>query len=56
MGLGGIAAVLLGVIADTVDLRAALLATAAGPALGALFAVWLPGERQRHGQPLLAAK
>jgi FSR family fosmidomycin resistance protein-like MFS transporter len=57
MGLGGIGAVLLGVIADSVDLRAALLATAAGPALGALAALWLPREQQtRIATPALAAK
>ena len=57
MGLGGIGAVLLCVIADSVDLRAALLATAAGPALGALAALWLPREQQtRIATPALAAK
>jgi len=56
MGLGGIGAVLLGVIADSVDLRAALLATAAGPALGALVALRLPGERQTRALPVLAVK
>ena len=54
MGLGGIAAVLLGVIADSVDLRAALLVTAAGPALAALTALRLPREQQTHTQPALA--
>ena len=54
MGLGGIAAVLLGVIADSVDLRAALLVTAAGPALAALTALRLPREQQTHAQPALA--
>jgi FSR family fosmidomycin resistance protein-like MFS transporter len=44
MGLGGVAVVLLGVVADSIDLRAALLVTAAAPALGALVALWLPGE------------
>jgi FSR family fosmidomycin resistance protein-like MFS transporter len=44
MGLGGVAVVLLGVVADSIDLRAALLITAAAPALGALVALWLPGE------------
>ena len=56
MGLGGIGAVLLGVIADSVDLRAALLATAAGPALGAVVALRLPGERQTRALPVLAVK
>jgi FSR family fosmidomycin resistance protein-like MFS transporter len=44
MGLGGIAAVVLGVVADAVDLRAALLFTAAAPALGALVALALPKD------------
>jgi MFS transporter, FSR family, fosmidomycin resistance protein len=56
MGLGGVAAVLLGVIADAVDLRAALLATAAGPALGALIALRLPSERQAGARPVLAVE
>src|SRR5205085_2016692 len=38
MGFGGVAAVLLGVVADSVDLRTALLVTAAAPAVGALVA------------------
>ena len=46
-GLGGVAAVLLGVVADAVDLRFALLATAAAPAAGALVALLLPRERAR---------
>ena len=52
MGLGGIAAVLLGVVADTVDLRVALLVTAAAPALGALVALFLPGEERTGRQRL----
>ena len=56
MGLGGIAAVGLGAIADTIDLRTALIVTAIGPALGALFAVWLPRERAVRAKPLLAAE
>lgn len=45
-GLGGIAAVALGAIADAVDLRTALIATAAGPALGVLVTLFLPAD---HG-------
>jgi MFS transporter, FSR family, fosmidomycin resistance protein len=45
MGLGGVAAVLLGVVADAVNLRDALLVTAAAPALGAVVALLLPRER-----------
>ena len=52
MGLGGISAVLLGVVADTVDLRAALLFTAAAPALGALVALALPKDERRSERPL----
>ena len=44
-GLGGIAAVALGAIADAVDLRTALIATAAGPALGVLVTMLLPADR-----------
>jgi FSR family fosmidomycin resistance protein-like MFS transporter len=51
MGLGGVAAVLLGVVADAVNLRDALLLTAAAPALGALVALLLPRERARHTYP-----
>jgi FSR family fosmidomycin resistance protein-like MFS transporter len=51
MGLGGVAAVLLGVVADAVDLRLALLATAAAPAVGALVALLLPRERARSSSP-----
>jgi FSR family fosmidomycin resistance protein-like MFS transporter len=51
MGLGGVAAVLLGVVADAVNLRDALLLTAAAPALGALVALLLPRELARHRYP-----
>jgi FSR family fosmidomycin resistance protein-like MFS transporter len=55
MGLGGIAAVLLGVVADAVDLRDALLVTAAAPAIGSFVALWLPRERGHHTAPAPAA-
>jgi FSR family fosmidomycin resistance protein-like MFS transporter len=42
IGLGGIFAVSLGAVADSVDLKTAVLATALGPALGALLALTLP--------------
>lgn len=48
MGLGGVAAVMLGVVADAVDLRAALLFTAVAPAAGAVVALWLPKEERRR--------
>ena len=56
IGLGGIAALLLGVVADAVDLRVALLVTAAAPALGALVAITLPVERNPVVRPLLAVE
>jgi MFS transporter, FSR family, fosmidomycin resistance protein len=46
-GLGGIAAVGLGAVADAVDLRTALYVTAAGPVLGVLVALALPSDRRR---------
>ena len=42
IGLGGVAALTLGAIADTIDLRTAVLATAAGPALALLVSMLLP--------------
>jgi FSR family fosmidomycin resistance protein-like MFS transporter len=42
MGLGGVFAVSLGAIADSIDLRTALLACAAAPAVGTLLALFLP--------------
>jgi MFS transporter, FSR family, fosmidomycin resistance protein len=48
MGLGGVAAVLLGVVADSVDLRAALLVVAFAPLLGVLVALRLPGDDRAH--------
>jgi len=48
MGLGGVAAVMLGVVADAVDLRAALLFTAVAPAVGAVVALWLPREEHHR--------
>lgn len=42
MGIGGLAAVVLGAVADAVDLRAALVGSAVAPALGVLVALKLP--------------
>jgi len=42
VGLGGVAAVVLGALADAIDLRAALLACALGPALAAPLVLALP--------------
>lgn len=47
MGLGGVAVVMLGVVADSVDLRAALLCTAVAPAIGALVSLLLPPDEPR---------
>ena len=54
IGLGGVAALVLGALADTVDLRAALLATALGPAIafGVSFAPpTCPGRRSFGPEP-----
>ncbi len=48
MGLGGVFAVALGGVADAADLKTAVLATAIGPVVGAIVALWLPTERP-HG-------
>jgi FSR family fosmidomycin resistance protein-like MFS transporter len=45
IGLGGIFAISLGAVADGIGLKSAMLASAAGPALGALLALALPRER-----------
>jgi MFS transporter, FSR family, fosmidomycin resistance protein len=52
IGLGGVAALVLGALADTVDLRTAVLATAAGPVL-ALIVSWMlpPAPRRRAVEP-----
>jgi FSR family fosmidomycin resistance protein-like MFS transporter len=50
MGLGGVAAVALGAVADAVDLETALYVAAAAPALGAVLCLALPRPR-----PLVAA-
>ncbi len=56
MGLGGLAAVALGGLADAVDLRTALLVSAAGPALGVVLCLFLPPPAPTEGTaPLLAA-
>ncbi len=53
-GLGGIAAVSLGAVADAVDLRTAVLATATGPALAVLVTLLLPADH-RGIRPAVAA-
>ncbi len=56
IGLGGLFAVSLGAVADSVDLRTAVLATALGPAIGGLLAFRLPeGGVARMVEPVPAA-
>jgi FSR family fosmidomycin resistance protein-like MFS transporter len=50
IGVGGVAATAVGVLADAVDLRAAILATIIGPALALVLTLLLPPAR---GTPLL---
>ncbi|HEY5058919.1 MAG TPA: MFS transporter [Gaiellaceae bacterium] len=45
-GLGGVAAVALGAVADAVNLRTALIAAAVAPAIGLLVALFLPEDSQ----------
>jgi FSR family fosmidomycin resistance protein-like MFS transporter len=55
MGLGGIAAVALGAVADAVDLQTALYVAAAGPAIGAVVCFFLPAPVVRRTAPVEAA-
>jgi MFS transporter, FSR family, fosmidomycin resistance protein len=55
MGVGGIAAVLLGAVADTVDLQTALAISAAAPAVGVAFCLRLPAPT-RAPQPPVARR
>src|SRR5580765_905163 len=48
IGLGGIAAVVLGALADSIDLRAALYVCAAAPLAGLLLTLFLPPTRERR--------
>jgi FSR family fosmidomycin resistance protein-like MFS transporter len=47
IGLGGVAALTLGALADAVDLETAVLATATGPALALVLTLVLPPARAR---------
>jgi FSR family fosmidomycin resistance protein-like MFS transporter len=47
IGLGGIAALSLGAVADAVDIETAVLATALGPAAGLVLTLLLPPPRER---------
>src|SRR5580765_5665069 len=52
IGLGGIAAVVLGALADSIDLRSAMYAAAAAPLLALVLATLLPSTRvQRRLEP-----
>ena len=55
MGIGGVAAVVLGAVADAIDLRAALTIAAVAPALGVLVSLRLPrpaASRRRVVEPV----
>ena len=54
IGIGGIAAVGLGAIADAIDLRTALYVCAAAPVAGLLLAALLPASRGRTLEPQAA--
>jgi FSR family fosmidomycin resistance protein-like MFS transporter len=59
IGIGGVAALSLGAVADAVDLKTAVLATAIGPALSVILAFRLPPARPRtrvvEPEPVTAA-
>lgn len=48
IGLGGVAAVILGAVADSIDLRTALWISVAAPVLGVALALTLPAVRVRR--------
>ena len=47
MGIGGVAAVVLGAVADAVDLKTALTISAVAPAVGVIFCLRLPAPARR---------
>jgi FSR family fosmidomycin resistance protein-like MFS transporter len=47
MGIGGVAAVVLGAVADAVDLKTALTISAIPPALGVVACLRLPAPGER---------
>ena len=47
MGIGGVAAVALGGLADTIDLEAALVVAALAPALGVVLCLFLPAPKRQ---------
>jgi len=54
IGLGGVAAVFLGAVADSVDLRAALLISSAAPIVAVALTLLLPRERMARLEPEVA--
>jgi FSR family fosmidomycin resistance protein-like MFS transporter len=55
IGLGGVAALTLGAVADAIDLETAVIATAAGPALAFFVTLLLPpSPRRRPPEPVPA--
>jgi MFS transporter, FSR family, fosmidomycin resistance protein len=54
IGLGGIVAVILGGIADGIDLRTALLVSAGGGIVATVLTTFLPPERVRTLEPEVA--
>ena len=54
IGLGGVAAVLLGGIADSIDLRTALFVSSAAPVVAVVLTLLLPSERARRLEPEVA--
>jgi FSR family fosmidomycin resistance protein-like MFS transporter len=54
IGIGGIAAVGLGAIADAIDLRSALYVCAAAPVAGLVLAAMLPSSSRRTLEPQAA--
>ena len=52
MGIGGVAAVILGAVADAIDLETALYVAAAAPAFGAVLCLFLPAPVARRPQPV----
>ena len=55
MGIGGVAAVALGGLADSVDLEAALVTAALAPAVGVILCLLLPSPHRRVATEPLAA-
>jgi MFS transporter, FSR family, fosmidomycin resistance protein len=51
MGVGGVAAVVLGAVADTIDLQTALVLSAAAPVVGVFFCLRLPAPVRRAQPP-----